>query len=401
MNSKINYNIEKSNYENYNDMMKKISEPNNCLCSDFQDQRSSSLAEDLKANFIQNEENIANKDTRDNSSVDIIDDFIQINSEFDDDNFMYKPEKKVDDENNKKTLQNNKNGKVDLEKIKQCFYEEENNKNIINCKEDYLLEKFVSYLKQYDKNSQQMNYKKINKIKNFYIELKNIGYTLSSIKNDSIISNSNVIKFLNNRINKLAINLFNNLIDKVNKEKNSSIHHIKNVRKIICECVNIRYIKMLFNSDIEKILSNQLNEKYKKDKVGYNKKKYNNSYILNQLKQQDFLLIQQIFKLKFFNLYYIYIFEDNLNFLRMNNINLLDDDLKEDGKWYKSEKNKKLTKEMIKRKSLKIRYIAYKNYLSIIEPRNIIREESIEKFKDTNFYEEIKNEFLNTKRKSK
>ena len=56
---------------------------------------------------------------------------------------------------------------------------------------------------------------------------------------------------------------------------------------------------------------------------------------------------------------------------------------------------------MIKRKSLKIRYIAYKNYLSIIEPRNIIREESIEKFKDTNFYEEIKNEFLNTKRKSK
>jgi hypothetical protein len=144
-----------------------------------------------------------------------------------------------------------------------------------------------------------------------------------------------------------------------------------------------------------------LNEKYKKAKVGYNKKKYNNSYILNQLKQQDFLLIQQMIKLKFFNLYYIYIFEDNLNFLRMNNINLLDDDLKEDGKWYKSEKNKKLTKEMIKRKSLKIRYIAYKNYLSIIEPRNIIREESIEKFKGTNFYEEINNEFLNTKRKSK
>ena len=401
MSSKKNYNIEKSNNENYNDMMDKISKPNNCLCSDFQDQRSSSLAEDLKANYFQNEENIANKDTRENSSVDIIDDFIQISSEFDDDNFMFKLEEKVDDENNKKTLQNNKNGKVVLKKIKQCFYEEENNKDIINCEEYYLLEKFVSYLKQYDKNSQQMYYKKINKIKNFYIELKNLGYTLSSIKNDSIISNSNVIKFLNNHINKFAVNLFNKLIDKVNKEKNCSICHIKNVRKIIFECVNIRYINILFNSDIEKILSNQLNEKYKKAKVGYNKKKYNNSYILNQLKQQDFLLIQQMIKLKFFNLYYIYIFEDNLNFLRMNNINLLDDDLKEDGKWYKSEKNKKLTKEMIKRKSLKIRYIAYKNYLSIIQPRNIIREESIEKFNDTNFSEEIKNEFLNTKRKSK
>ena len=401
MSSKKNYNIEKSNNENYNDMMNKISKPNNCLCSDFQDQRSSSLAEDLKANYFQNEENIANKDTRENSSVDIIDDFIQISSEFDDDNFMFKLEEKVDDENNKKTLQNNKNDKVVLKKIKQCFYKEENNKDIINCEEYYLLEKFVSYLKQYDKNSQQMYYKKINKIKNFYIELKNLGYTLSSIKNDSIISNSNVIKFLNNHINKFAINLFNKLIDKVNKEKNCSISHIKNVRKIIFECVNIRYINILFNSDIEKILSNQLNEKYKKAKVGYNKKKYNNSYILNQLKQQDFLLIQQMIKLKFFNLYYIYIFEDNLNFLRMNNINLLDDDLKEDGKWYKSEKNKKLTKEMLKRKSLKIRYIAYKNYLSIIQPRNIIREESIEKFNDTNFSEEIKNEFLNTKRKSK
>ena len=96
-------------------MMDKISKPNNCLCSDFQDQRSSSLAEDLKANYFQNEENIANKDTRENSSVDIIDDFIQISSEFDDDNFMFKPEEKVDDENNKKTLQNNKNGKVVLE----------------------------------------------------------------------------------------------------------------------------------------------------------------------------------------------------------------------------------------------------------------------------------------------
>jgi hypothetical protein len=60
---------------------------------------------------------------------------------------MFKTEEKVDDENNKKNLQNNKNGKVDLEKIKQYIYEEENNKDIINCKEDYLLEKFVRYLK--------------------------------------------------------------------------------------------------------------------------------------------------------------------------------------------------------------------------------------------------------------
>ena len=54
---------------------------------------------------------------------------------------MFKTEDKVDDENSKKTLQNNKNGKVDLEKIKQRIYEEENNKDIINCKEDYLVQK--------------------------------------------------------------------------------------------------------------------------------------------------------------------------------------------------------------------------------------------------------------------
>jgi hypothetical protein len=71
----------------------------------------------------------------------------------------------------------------------------------------------------------------------------------------------------------LTINLYNNLIDKINKEKNSSIYHIKNVRKIIYEYINIRYNRILFNPDLEKILSNQLNEKYKKDKIGYNKKK--------------------------------------------------------------------------------------------------------------------------------
>ena len=71
----------------------------------------------------------------------------------------------------------------------------------------------------------------------------------------------------------MAINLYNTLIDKVNKEKNSSIYHIKNIRKIIYEYINIRYNRILFNPDLEKILSNQLNEKYKKDKIGYNKKK--------------------------------------------------------------------------------------------------------------------------------
>ena len=71
----------------------------------------------------------------------------------------------------------------------------------------------------------------------------------------------------------MTINLYNNLIDKINKEKNSSIYHIKNVRKIIYEYINIRYNRILFNPDLEKILSNQLNEKYKKDKIGYNKKK--------------------------------------------------------------------------------------------------------------------------------
>ena len=71
----------------------------------------------------------------------------------------------------------------------------------------------------------------------------------------------------------MTINLYNNLIDKINREKNSSIYHIKNVRKIIYEYINIRYNRILFNPDLEKILSNQLNEKYKKDKIGYNKKK--------------------------------------------------------------------------------------------------------------------------------
>ena len=85
----------------------------------------------------------------------------------------------------------------------------------------------------------------------------------------------------------------------------------------------------------------------------------------------------------------------------MDDIFLLDDDLKEDGKLFQHKKNNKLTKEEIKRKILKIKYFAYKNSLSIIQPRNIITEELIEQFKDTNLNNKVKNEFLGIKRKLK
>ena len=60
-----------------------------------------------------------------------------------------------------------------------------------------------------------------------------------------------------------------------------------------------------------------------------------------------------------------------------------------------------MTKEEIIRKRLKIKIIAYKNYLSILNNSKKISKNVIKELEGTNFYEDVKNienEFLRKKR---
>ena len=268
--SEINSNKGKSkNKINYN-LKNQILNPKIVESSykDFQNKQSSSLAEEMKRNHLQNEETITNKDTRDNSSYDLIDDFIQFNEEFDDKYFYY------ENENYKEKIQNEKNPiTANLEKMKKHFLEEEKyNKDITKSKEDsqVIIEEFVNYCKTLDQSMAQMDYKKMKKLKEYFFELKNNGYDISdllSIKNDCIISNSNITKLLYNHTLELAIKMINKIIDKINKGKEKPIPKIKKVHTCIYQTTNIRYNKILFNSNIETILSNQLNDRYKKVKL--------------------------------------------------------------------------------------------------------------------------------------
>ena len=202
-------------------------------------------------------------------------------------------------------------------------------------------------------------------------------------------------------MNNLQLILFNKLIQKEKKNLKIRIFKLKEVKKIIFECINKKFNEILFNSNLERILDNPLNNKYSKSKIGYNKKKYDNKYNLEQLKKINNPIIQKLLKITFLDLYYIYLFEDKDEIKGIDDIFLLDDDLNEDGKYFKSKKNKILTKEEIIRKRLKIKIIAYKNYLSILNNSKKISKNVIKELEGTNFYEDVKNienEFLRKKR---
>ena len=395
------------------------------LSNDFSEKQLSLLGNEIIEKKIKSkneENNSSNKVTNDNRNnkeiIDNIDNFINMVEKFDDHLFVYKPNGENNENlkiNNSEIVQNKQNGKLDLKKIEKLYFsvdsKKKEKKNIIIKEidkknyEEYLkeiLEQFVSFSKQYDKNELKMNYKRIKKLKDLYFELRENGYDISTIENDPIISNNNIFKFLKIHINILQLILFNKLIEKERKNLNIRIFKLKEMNKNIFECTSKKFNEILFNSNLERILDNPLNNKYSKSKIGYNKKKYDNKYTLEQLKQIKNPIIQKLLKITFLDLYYIYLFEDKDDIKGIDDIYLLDDDLNEDGKYFKSKKNKNLTKEEIKRKRLKIKIIAYKNYISMVKNRTKISKNVIKELEGTNFYEDIKNienEYLLKKRK--
>ena len=412
---------EQHDYLNNNFNDKIFEKTNKYISNVFIGKKYSLLADEMKnkKKSKNKEDNSSYNVTNDNSNndeiINNIENFIDMVNKFDDNLFIYKPKEGYNkNEKINEIVQNKENGKLVLKKIEELYFnldlKKKEKKNVIlkemNKKnyEEYLkgiLEKFVSFIKKFDKNELKMNYKKIKKLKDLYIELRVNGYDLSTIENDSIISNKNIFKFLKIHINNLQLILFNKLIQKEKKNLKIRIFKLKEVKKIIFECINKKFNRILFNSTLERILDNPLNNKYSKSKIGYNKKKYDNKYNLEQLKKINNPIIQKLLKITFLDLYYIYLFEDKDDIKGIDDIFLLDDDLNEDGKYFKTKKNKILTKEEIIRKRLKIKIIAYKNYLSILNSRKKISKKVIKELEGTNFYEEVKNienEFLRKKR---
>ncbi len=314
-------------------------------------------------------------------SEQFIRDFSKIEKDFETEiDFM----KNVSQNNNIMTTKEDSDNKKNDSEDKESFNQEdiELNENFINFV--HKINKFIQFpILKHQYLKLKYLYYEINK-KN--IEIKYEDYCRSDIIFCNI--KHKVIEFIIEIIKHIInILILENKIPKHCKIRKINVQIMKDDSKIFNE--------IFFNSNIEKILSNNINNKYSKGKEKKHKEQYNNVNNIKKLKDKNGNFItnqlENIFKSDFHYFYNLYIY-DNVNEIKekfgIKNIKFLKDFLND-------EKFKKKHSENVELIKLKYKMIAFGEY-SLHKDSRLVKEKfekKIKKFKNTSFYLDLIKEY--------
>ena len=269
-----------------------------------------------------------------------------------------------------------------------------NERDNLNRDLECTLNQLLDSVKQLDKNVYKPNYEILNSLKNLYIEFKNNVYdNLYEFEKQyqDLIKISNVKRSLKIYSIKFALDFLNYEIQILNL----NIDELKNIKYSIKECIGKKMIEILFDQPLGTIFNNPIDKK--EVSIFINIKEDHNKKIIKRLKKINNPFIKKLLNTKFSDIFYIYIFGNEELKNKNKNLSFLEDDLKDDRKYFRRSKDE--NENNIKRLMIKI--FAYKFNLSNMKSRNRISDNLIEKLKHTSLHKIAKKEKKNLGKKRK